>query len=122
MSLDSCLSIASSGISAVNAELALVSQNVANAGTAVLLLDILPKNGDNRNAVAEGAVARALVTHPRLTIKVVVGIGWEARRLWLTRVPGHAHPGVAPATPVTAVVPPGPVVTRHTPSPLVAFA
>ena len=34
MSLDSCLSIASSGIRTVNAELALVSQNVANAGTA----------------------------------------------------------------------------------------
>jgi 3-hydroxyacyl-CoA dehydrogenase len=37
---------------------------VANAGVPVLLLDILPKDGANRNAVAERAVARALKTEP----------------------------------------------------------
>jgi 3-hydroxyacyl-CoA dehydrogenase len=41
-----------------------IAAQVANAGVPVLLLDILPKDGSNRNAVAEGAVARALKTEP----------------------------------------------------------
>jgi 3-hydroxyacyl-CoA dehydrogenase len=41
-----------------------IAAQVANAGVPVLLLDILPKEGANRNAVAEGAVARALKTEP----------------------------------------------------------
>ncbi|MEJ0046031.1 MAG: 3-hydroxyacyl-CoA dehydrogenase family protein [Rhodospirillales bacterium] len=41
-----------------------IAAQVANAGIKVLLLDILPKDGNNRNAVAEGAVARALKTDP----------------------------------------------------------
>ena len=41
-----------------------IAAQVANAGLPVLLLDILPKDGANRNAVAEGAVARALKTDP----------------------------------------------------------
>jgi 3-hydroxyacyl-CoA dehydrogenase len=41
-----------------------IAAQVANAGVPVLLLDILPKDGANRNAVAEGAVARALKTEP----------------------------------------------------------
>ncbi len=41
-----------------------IAAQVANAGVPVLLLDILPKDGANRNAVAEGAVARALKTDP----------------------------------------------------------
>jgi 3-hydroxyacyl-CoA dehydrogenase len=41
-----------------------IAAQVANAGVPVLLLDILPKDGTNRNAVAEGAVARALKTEP----------------------------------------------------------
>ena len=36
-----------------------IAAQVANAGVPVLLLDILPKDGGNRNAVAEGAVARS---------------------------------------------------------------
>lgn len=41
-----------------------IAAQVANAGVPVLLLDILPKDGGNRNAVAEGAVARMLKTDP----------------------------------------------------------
>lgn len=41
-----------------------IAAQVANAGVPVLLLDILPKEGANRNAIAEGAVARALKTDP----------------------------------------------------------
>jgi 3-hydroxyacyl-CoA dehydrogenase len=41
-----------------------IAAQIANAGVAVLLLDILPRDGDNRNAVAEAAVAKALKTDP----------------------------------------------------------
>ncbi|ANU07711.1 3-hydroxyacyl-CoA dehydrogenase/enoyl-CoA hydratase family protein [Paraurantiacibacter namhicola] len=41
-----------------------IAAQVANAGVPVLLLDIVPKDGDNRNAVAEGAVAKMLKTQP----------------------------------------------------------
>jgi 3-hydroxyacyl-CoA dehydrogenase len=41
-----------------------IAAQVANAGVPVLLLDIVPKDGANRNAVAEGAVARMLKTDP----------------------------------------------------------
>ncbi len=41
-----------------------IAAQIANAGIPVLLLDILPREGANRNAVAEAAVARALKTEP----------------------------------------------------------
>ncbi|WP_340588017.1 3-hydroxyacyl-CoA dehydrogenase/enoyl-CoA hydratase family protein [Erythrobacter alti] len=41
-----------------------IAAQVANAGIPVLLLDIVPKDGDNRNAVAEGAVKKMLKTQP----------------------------------------------------------
>ncbi|SFF73289.1 3-hydroxyacyl-CoA dehydrogenase [Novosphingobium sp. CF614] len=41
-----------------------IAAQVANAGVPVLLLDIVPKDGANRNAIAEGAVARMLKTEP----------------------------------------------------------
>ena len=41
-----------------------IAAQIANAGTPVLLLDILPKEGSNRNAVAEAAVSRAKKTDP----------------------------------------------------------
>lgn len=41
-----------------------IAAQVANAGVPVLLLDIVPKGGDNRNAIAEGAVARMLKADP----------------------------------------------------------
>jgi len=41
-----------------------IAAQVANAGVPVLLLDIPAMQGDNRNAVAEGAVAKMLKTEP----------------------------------------------------------
>ncbi len=41
-----------------------IAAQVANAGVPVLLLDIVPKDGKNRNAIAEGAIARMLKTEP----------------------------------------------------------
>jgi DUF1365 family protein len=55
----------------------------------------------DRTELSDRALLRAAVTHPLLTIKVVIGIGWEALRLWLKRVPVHHHPGTAPAAPAT---------------------
>lgn len=41
-----------------------IAAQVANAGVPVLLLDIVPKDAGNRNAIAEGAVAKMLKTEP----------------------------------------------------------
>jgi 3-hydroxyacyl-CoA dehydrogenase len=41
-----------------------IAAQAANAGLPVLLLDIVPKEGSNRNAIAEGAVAKMLKTEP----------------------------------------------------------
>ncbi len=41
-----------------------IAAHIANSGTPVLLLDIVPDGAKNRNAVAEGAVAKMLKTDP----------------------------------------------------------
>ncbi|MFB0611124.1 3-hydroxyacyl-CoA dehydrogenase/enoyl-CoA hydratase family protein [Aurantiacibacter poecillastricola] len=41
-----------------------IAAQIANAGVPVLLLDIVPKDGDNRNAIAEGAVKKMLKADP----------------------------------------------------------
>ena len=41
-----------------------IAAQVANAGMPVVLLDIVPAGAENRNAVAEGAVAKMLKTDP----------------------------------------------------------
>jgi 3-hydroxyacyl-CoA dehydrogenase len=41
-----------------------IAAHVTNAGVPCVLLDIVPKTGDNRNAIAEGAVAKLLKTDP----------------------------------------------------------
>lgn len=41
-----------------------IAAHVTNAGIPCVLLDIVPKNGGNRNAIAEGAVAKMLKTDP----------------------------------------------------------
>ena len=41
-----------------------IAAQVANAGHDVLLLDIVPKDADNRNMLAEGAIAKMLKTDP----------------------------------------------------------
>ena len=39
------------------------------------------------------ALAKALLSFPLVTVKVVAAIHWEALRLWLKRTPIHTHPG-----------------------------
>ncbi len=41
-----------------------IAAHITNAGIPVVLLDIVPKDGENRNAIAEGAVAKMLKTDP----------------------------------------------------------
>ncbi|TAK99400.1 MAG: 3-hydroxyacyl-CoA dehydrogenase, partial [Rhodospirillaceae bacterium] len=41
-----------------------IAAHITNAGVPVVLLDIVPKTGTNRNAIAEGAVAKLLKTDP----------------------------------------------------------
>jgi len=41
-----------------------IAAHIANAGIPVCLLDIVPENGDNRNSVAESAVAKMLKAEP----------------------------------------------------------
>jgi 3-hydroxyacyl-CoA dehydrogenase len=41
-----------------------IAAQIANAGIPVLLLDIVPRDGDDRDAVAKGAVAKMLKTDP----------------------------------------------------------
>jgi 3-hydroxyacyl-CoA dehydrogenase len=42
-----------------------IAAHLANAGIPVDLLDIVPKQGDNRNAIAEGAIAKLLKAEPQ---------------------------------------------------------
>jgi DUF1365 family protein len=57
-----------------------------------------------RHPLTDRELARAFVAYPLLTVKVVVGILWEALRLWIKRVPVHACP-VAPHQPISVVAP-----------------
>jgi len=41
-----------------------IAAHMANGGAEVVLLDIVPKDGDNRNAIAEGAIQKMLKTQP----------------------------------------------------------
>ena len=51
---------------------------------ATLLLD--------REAITGAALARALLIHPLMTVKVILAIHWEAAKLWLKRLPVIDHP------------------------------
>lgn len=42
-----------------------IAAHIANAGIPVDLLDVVPKQSDNRNAIAEGAIAKLLKTDPQ---------------------------------------------------------
>ena len=51
-----------------------------------------PARGLSRLDPSAAALARTLVRHPFMTGKVVLGIHWQALKLWLKRVPVIDHP------------------------------
>lgn len=55
-----------------------------------------------RSELSDAALARAFFTHPMLALKVIIGIHWEALKLWRKglRIQPRPH---APAQPVTMV-------------------
>ncbi len=46
-----------------------------------------------RKELSPRALTRVLLGYPALTAKVLVGIHWQALRLWLKRTPFYEHPG-----------------------------
>ena len=45
-----------------------------------------------RRPLTDAGLARAFVTYPLLTLKVIAGIHWEALRLWLKGIRLRRHP------------------------------
>jgi DUF1365 family protein len=46
-----------------------------------------------RRPIRAATLAATLLRFPFMTLGVFVGIHWQALRLWLKRIPVHAHPG-----------------------------
>ncbi|MBT7451788.1 MAG: 3-hydroxyacyl-CoA dehydrogenase, partial [Rhodospirillaceae bacterium] len=65
-----------------------IAAHIANAGIPVVLLDIVPKTGANRNAIAETAIKKMLKTEPapfmsKRTAKLVTPGNIEDHMDWL---------------------------------------
>jgi len=52
-----------------------------------------------RHPITGWNLARALVAFPLMTTQVIIGIYWQALRLWLRRTPIYDHPRHRPSTP-----------------------
>ena len=46
----------------------------------------------SRRRLTGATMARLLLSHPPMSLRVVGGIYWQAVRLWGKRVPYHPHP------------------------------
>ena len=46
-----------------------------------------------RMPIGGASLAVVLLRHPFMTLQVIAAIHWQALRLWLKRIPFHAHPG-----------------------------
>ena len=57
-----------------------------------------------RETLGDGALLRALLGNPAMTAKVIVGIHWEALKLWRKGVPFHKRPS-PPEQPFTVIQP-----------------
>jgi DUF1365 family protein len=53
-----------------------------------------------RRDITGFALARVLVSYPLMTARVMIGIHYQALRLWLKGVPVHDHPDKASRAPV----------------------
>lgn len=60
-----------------------------------------------RRAISERALLGALAGHPLMTLKVTIGIHWQALRLWLKGVPVHRHIRAAEQNGFSVVAPMG---------------
>jgi DUF1365 family protein len=49
----------------------------------------------NRREISAATLARALLRFPWMSAQVILGIYWQALRLWLKRVPVYDHPAAA---------------------------
>ena len=63
-----------------------IAAHIANAGHDVVLLDIVPADGGNRSALAEGAVARMLKTDPAPFMEKA-----DAKRIATGNIEDHLH-------------------------------
>lgn len=59
-----------------------------------------------RRPMGDGALARAFLSFPMVTLKVVAGIYWEAAKIWVKGMPLYRKPS-PPADAVTVAPPPG---------------
>jgi DUF1365 family protein len=48
-----------------------------------------------RREITGWSLATTLASFPVMTVTVIVGIYWQALRLWLKRIPFHSHPEIA---------------------------
>ncbi|MCK0208517.1 DUF1365 family protein [Starkeya koreensis] len=79
-----------------------------------LRIAILARDGDGpvlsavqsarRRPLTDGGIARVLVTHPMLTLKVIAGIHWEALWIWAKGIGLRPRPP-APESPVSVLPP-----------------
>jgi hypothetical protein len=64
---------------------------------------IIASLAGERRKLTDYALARVFVSHPLLTLKVVVGIHWNALKLWSKGMKLHPRPAVVPPATIVQV-------------------